>query len=131
MPRSKLCLSSRKGISERTVWLKISLPAFDAHKHCLQAGGSASADELLPGSAGNARTDEDSGGEAADEAGNEGEGQKGRPRTPRDGAQLGPKAKHRLRRLKELQAEQELHASLGSSTGELTVPSACSCSRLH
>ena len=102
--------------------LKISLPAFDAPSHCLQAGGSTSAEELLPRSADGSRTNEDSRGEEAGEAGDDGEGHKGRQRRPRDGAHPGPKAKHRARRLRELQAEQELRSSLGSSTGWWQCP---------
>ncbi len=40
-------------------------------------------------------------------------------------------AKHRRQRLRELQAEQDLKANLGTFTGEMAVPRAPACSALH
>ena len=88
------------------------------HGRCVQAGGSSKADEPFPEDVSTGDLGE--GNEAEDE----GAGERTRSKRSREGVQPSTKAlaQHRRQRLRELQAEQELLASLGSSTGELTYP---------
>ena len=102
------------------------VPPFEVHLHCMQTGGSSDTGEVSPGAGDSASAhDDDSraehGNEEEDAEANHEEkklkGPKGKLRPS-----LKALAKHRRQRLRELQAEQELEANLGTSTGETAVP---------
>lgn len=87
----------------------------------MQTGGSSDAEEVSPGARDNASAHiDDPTADAGDEGIGKEAGQERRPERPKDKVQPSLKAlaKHRRQRLRELQAEQELEANLGTSTGE-------------
>ena len=85
----------------------------------MQADGTLKAGEIVPTAANGESGDDDSGAEEGDEEEKQGLGQV-RSVKPKETTQpsLKAAAQHRRQRLRELQEEHELAATLGSSTGE-------------